>query len=91
MGIFLKQGVILGIVGSLVGVVIGYIVCRYMATIEVSPQRGLGTGRMIVSFAPRIYFQAILLGFGSATLASFLPARAAGKMEPIEIIRTEGS
>ena len=91
LGIFLKQGILLGAIGSFIGLVIGYFLCRYMETIEISPQRGMGGSRMMVSFAPKIYIQGFLLGFGSATLASLLPARAAGRMEPIEIIRSEGT
>jgi lipoprotein-releasing system permease protein len=51
----------------------------------------LGGGKMLVSFDPMIYVKAFVLGFAAAVVASLLPARAAGRLEPIEIIRSEAS
>ncbi len=89
--LFLSQGVLLGFVGGVVGLIVGYLACIWLSTVEVSPQRMMGGGRMLVSFSPWIYVKAFLLAFGSATIAGLLPARAAGKMTPIDIIRQEGS
>lgn len=87
--LFLIQGIILGVIGGLVGALLGYIACLYLSTIEVSGQRGLGGNHMLISFAPMIYVKGFGLAFLSACVASYLPARAAGKMEPIDIIRSE--
>jgi lipoprotein-releasing system permease protein len=46
---------------------------------------------MMVSFNYMIYVKALLLALGSAVFASYFPARSAGKMEPIDIIRGENS
>ena len=87
--LFLIQGIILGAVGGLVGCLLGYVACLYLSTIEVSSNRGLGGNRMLISFDSMIYFKGFGLAFLSACVASFLPARAAGKLEPIDIIRSE--
>lgn len=87
--LFLIQGVILGAAGGLVGSLLGYVACIYLSTIEVSAQRGLGGSHMLISFEPMIYLKGFGLAFLSSCLASFLPARAAGKLEPIDIIRSE--
>jgi lipoprotein-releasing system permease protein len=91
INLFLIQGLLLGTVGSTAGVGLGYIFCRLMEQIPVSNQRILGSGKMLVSFDPMIYTKAFVLGFCAAIVASLLPARAAGKLEPIEIIRSEAS
>jgi len=92
MELFLIQGIILGITGALIGLGLGHLINLYMATIEL----GFGPGghdgggsKMMISYAPSIYIQGFLLAFISAILASFLPARAASKLTPLDIIRSD--
>jgi lipoprotein-releasing system permease protein len=87
--LFFNQGLFLGIVGGLLGVILGYLACKYMATIDVSPSRGLGKGKMMVAFLPSIYVKGFLLAVASASIASVFPARSAGSLRPMEIIRAE--
>jgi lipoprotein-releasing system permease protein len=89
--LFLLQGLTLGTVGGIIGLVIGYGISLYLSTIEVSANRGIGTNKMFIVFFPSIYIFAFVMALGSALIASFLPSRAAGKLGPIEIIRGEGA
>lgn len=89
--LFLIQGIILGLIGGLLGVVLGFGVSFGMSKIEISADRGLGGNHMMVSFEYLIYIKAFVLALVSSAFASFFPARAAGKMEPIDIIRGENS
>jgi lipoprotein-releasing system permease protein len=89
--LFMIQGVILGVLGGVVGCALGYLVCKGMERIPVSTERGLGGGTMMIVFFPMIYVRGFLLAFASSTLAGLLPARAAGRMEPIQIIRSENA
>jgi lipoprotein-releasing system permease protein len=89
--LFFVQGLILGALGGLIGIALGYGLCSYLATIQVSPARMIGSGTTMMSFAPKIYLRAFFLAFGSAGLAGLLPARSAGKLTPIDIIRSEES
>jgi len=87
--LFLTQGIMLGAAGGVAGLLLGYLICLYLGTIEVSADRGLGGNRLFMSYDPAFYFWGFVLAFLSACVASWLPARAAGKMEPIDIIRDE--
>jgi lipoprotein-releasing system permease protein len=87
--LFFSQGLVLGTLGGLIGLGVGFLVAAYIETIPVAPGRIGASGHMIISYSPLIYLKAFLLALGSATVASWIPARAAGKLLPIEIIRTE--
>jgi lipoprotein-releasing system permease protein len=88
MTLFLIQGLIVGVIGAALGLIGGYWICRYLETVPFggSPL-GAGAGHMTVSFTLRIYVYAAGLSIACAALASLLPARAAGRLQPIEIIR----
>lgn len=89
--LFLNQGIVLGIVGGLIGVIIGYGICHLMSNIEVAAGRMSGPGnKMIISFEFMIYVKAFGIALFSSVVSSIIPAREAGKMEPIEIIRSSG-
>ncbi len=87
--LFLFQGLILGLVGALLGLIAGYFVCKYLQTLPFGGRPGStrppGHLTIIVTFG--IYLQASLISILSALLASYLPARSAAKFTPIEIIR----
>ncbi|NUM89638.1 MAG: ABC transporter permease, partial [Bdellovibrionales bacterium] len=75
--------------GGFLGDVIGYFVSVWMSHLEVGSARHMGrTGTMLVSFQPQIYVRGFLLAFMASAVASVLPARAAAKLSPIQIIRS---
>jgi lipoprotein-releasing system permease protein len=87
--LFVIQGIFLGIIGGLVGLFIGWVACLYLSTLETGGGMSSKGGTMLVSFELPIYFKAFTLAFFSSAIAGYLPARAASKMTPIEIIRNE--
>lgn len=88
--LFFTQGFLFGLIGGLLGITIGYIICLYIATLPaVGMSRGSGT--MSVTFSWTIYAWGLCLALGSSIFASIIPARAAGKLQPIAIIRSEAS
>ncbi|MGB4267984.1 MAG: FtsX-like permease family protein [Spirochaetota bacterium] len=79
--LFLLQGALISIAGGIIGLVIGYVACSYIETIKL-PGRP-----MMVAWDIAIYMWGFMLVVTSALLASFLPAKNAGRLSPIEIIR----
>lgn len=89
--VFLYQGLILGVIGGMIGVVLGYGACLYMATLNVGSGRMMGsTGKMLVSFDLIIYIKAFVIAFMSSLISSIIPAYGASKLTPIGIIRSAG-
>lgn len=87
--LFLDQGLILGVSGALVGMVMGHLANIYISRIDLGFDIGMGS-RLPVSFDPATYVFGLVLALCSALLASYLPARAASRLTPLDIIRTEG-
>ena len=89
--LFFSQGMIVGICGTILGLICGYLFCRWLQTLSFmlatpsNPQ-----GHLHISLSIWIYLQATGLALLSAAIASVLPARAAGKLTPIDIIRQGG-
>jgi lipoprotein-releasing system permease protein len=89
--LFFNQGLILGLIGGMIGLIFGVIICHLMAQIEVVPGRMSGPGnKMIISFSYIIYLKAFGIAMLSSVFSSIIPAREAGKLEPMEIIRSGG-
>jgi lipoprotein-releasing system permease protein len=88
--IFMTQGALIGIFGGIAGMIIGFLVCLQLSQIEiVNVLRPMGPEQMAVSFAVKNYVFAFMLAFVSTMFASFLPARAAGRLSPIDTIREQ--
>lgn len=85
--LFFSQGAILGFIGGFVGLFVGYLACLYLQTIPFGGGPMGGTGYMVISFDLSIYLAGFLLGVLTSILASIIPARAAGRFTPIDIIR----
>jgi lipoprotein-releasing system permease protein len=92
VSLFFNQGLILGIIGGLIGLLLGHIFCRLVGMIEVAPGRmGSNDTHMIISYNGIIYVKAFFIAMISSVLSSIFPARAAGKLEPMDIFRSGGS
>ncbi|HYA30624.1 MAG TPA: ABC transporter permease, partial [Acidobacteriota bacterium] len=88
--IFLLKGCLIGVVGTIAGVVLGLLVCALISQYQFK----LPDGVFLISTVPvRIYLgNFVLVGFASfmvCLLASVYPARQAAKLDPVEVIRYE--
>ncbi|MEX0801859.1 MAG: lipoprotein-releasing ABC transporter permease subunit [Candidatus Binatia bacterium] len=88
--IFLLKGLIIGVVGTTLGVLLGILVCALIAQYRFELPKDV----FLISTVPvRIYFSNFLIvtvsSFVVCLLASIYPARQAAKLDPVEIIRYE--
>lgn len=88
--LFLYQGIVFGVVGGLLGLAVGYGACRLAGMYQIAPPGGTISGNLTVSYDIWIYIKALLLANGASVVAGWMPARAAGRLNPIDIIRSEG-
>lgn len=89
--LFFNQGLILGVVGGISGLILGIFICWLMGKIEIEPGRiGSSSGKMLISYDYLIYVKAFTIAICATLFSSILPARAAGKLEPMDIIRSGG-
>ena len=84
--LILFQGVILGLLGGIVGMIFGLVVTRLIEMIDIGVELG-GSNHLMVSYDPAIYYTSFFAAMVAALLASFIPAYSASKMTPIDIIR----
>lgn len=85
--LILMQGMALGIGGGLFGLLLGHLTNVYIDNIDLGFKIGKGTS-LIVSYRPSIYLVAIAGALVSSAIASFLPARNASQLTPLDIIRS---
>lgn len=86
--LFMIQGVILGLTGAVIGLGLGHMTTMYIETIDIGFEMG-GSSGFLISRTPSIYVIGFLLAMLSSIFASILPANAASKLTPIDIIRSE--
>lgn len=81
--LFLLQGIVLGFLGGLLGLAIGFVMSQYLGTLRIAGM----TERMMINYSPSIYLSGFLMAVGASIISSYLPARAASKLRPIDIVR----
>lgn len=86
-GVFMIQGLILGLVGTLLGWALGYGLTEMLASIRFNMEGFVRTQGFILDRGLKPYGVAALFAMVSATFAAWLPARKAARLNPVDIIR----
>jgi lipoprotein-releasing system permease protein len=81
--IFLMEAVIMGLIGTLMGLVIGSVLIFFMSKIYM----GGPVGYFPISFETRLYARSFILGLFITFCAGYFPARKAARVDPVEIFR----
>lgn len=90
LGLFIREGVVLGIVGGLLGIVLGYLVSMLISTIGVPmpPPPGMGFGFIAkVLVSPGLVAGSFAIGALATILASIYPARRAASLNIVDALR----
>jgi lipoprotein-releasing system permease protein len=89
--VFLWQGIIIGTTGTLVGLAIGYVFSFIAGSYHLIPLDPQVYAVPYVPFHPSIFdgLWIALVAMGVSVLATIVPARAAARLLPVEILRYE--
>ena len=85
--IFLAEGALMGVAGSLMGSGLGYGLTWLMSTVEFELAQQTEVTHLPVTYNGLHYVIASGLALGAAAIAGYLPARKASKGNPVDIIR----
>jgi len=85
--IFLLEGLIVGAIGSAVGVALGLVLMRVLAEITLKPPGVTEIVHLPIWWGPEQYALAAGFALASCLTAAYLPARKAGRLHPVDILR----
>ena len=85
--IFLAEGLILGALGSLCGVSLGLGLMWLLAQVEIKPPGASDVVHLPIYWGWEQYLLAAAFALTSAIGAAYLPARKAGRVQPVAILR----
>jgi lipoprotein-releasing system permease protein len=88
--IFLWQGACVAVTGILFGSGLGALLTYIISIIPVNFRGILRTDHFLVSWSPTHYLLAAILAAVAVFIASYVPARRAARLEPIETLRGTG-
>ena len=85
--IFISQAVIIGLVGSIIGLIVGYGVSVIIDNTPFDTPALPTIKTFPVEYSVKYYIIGIIFGMVSTFFAGYLPSRRAEKMDPVDIIR----
>lgn len=88
--IFLAEGVILGLIGSGMGLLLGMALMALLGQVEIKPPGATELVHLPIYWGYEQYLLAAGFALASATGAAYLPARKAGQVQPVAILRGMG-
>ncbi len=86
-GIFLREAIIIGLGGGMVGVGAGYLICKLVGSLPFEGGDVLEMDTLPMAYEWDYYLYALLFGVLTTMIASYFPSRKAAKVDPINIIR----
>lgn len=85
--IFLLEGLIVGTIGSLFGLAFGVGLMKLLSEVTLKPPGGTELVNLPVWWGPEQYALAAAFALASCIAAAYLPARRAGRVHPVDILR----
>jgi len=87
--IFLGESVIIGLIGAVVGIVLGWILANITARVLGSGLFGGGGFTITPLLTPEVFVGALGFGVGVSVIFALYPAWRASKLKPVEALRYE--
>lgn len=88
--IFLWQGALIGVVGSVFGCLVGALMTWGVSRVPIKVRGLLYANHFLVSWNWHHYFWATILAIIAVFIASYVPARRAGLLSPVVTLRGSG-
>lgn len=88
--IFVTQGLIVGILGMLIGWAMGFAIVEFMGSLRFEMEGFIRSQGFVLYKTPRHYLISGAMALGASTLAAWVPARRASKLNPVDIVRGVG-
>lgn len=85
--IFMIQSLVIGFVGGILGLVIGYGLSYLISKAPFDGGDFISLDHFPVNFDPKYYVIGIVFGVITTAFAGYMPSRKAAKIDPIEILR----
>lgn len=86
--IFISQALLIGVMGGLLGLSIGYLLSLWINKIPFDTEALPTIETYPINFDPLFYISGVAFAILATFLAGYLPARKASKLDPVEIIRS---
>lgn len=87
--IFLGESVIIGLMGAVIGIVLGWILANVTARVLGSGLFGGGGFTVTPLLTPEVLVGALIFGVGVSVIFALYPAWRASKLKPVEALRYE--
>ncbi|MBS1489628.1 MAG: ABC transporter permease [Bacteroidetes bacterium] len=85
--IFMIQSLIIGLIGAMAGLVIGYILSVLISKAPFNGGDIISLDHFPVNFDPKFYIIGVVFGVITTAVAGYMPSRKASRIDPIEILR----
>ncbi|MDH3472276.1 MAG: ABC transporter permease [Rhodospirillales bacterium] len=85
--IFVFEGLLIGVIGTLLGWAIGYGLTQALESIEFEIEGFVKSEGFILYYSATHYLIGAVMALIASTFAAYLPARKAARVDPVDIIR----
>jgi len=85
--VFIFQALIIGIIGGGFGLIFGYLISAGIDQLPFETEALPTISTYPIDYNPKYYYIGIVFALVTTYVAGYLPARKAGKIDPVEIIR----
>lgn len=85
--IFILQGILIGVFGSILGCVLGYSISRLLESVKIGMKAIVTSDHLFIIYDISHYTTGVTACMLAATLAAWIPARRASRLKPVDIIR----